>query len=166
IARRSKNAWQLSAQEAQALTHGNATLQQEGADLIDDASALTDQLLTHPVERLQIELLGGLCRDELHGRALHRLGDRLGVAEVVLLSLGIRAHVLRRHQPSVVSEHPQLAAKMMRPNAPPCRLDTAASWPAVLPPARVTTSAGARLHHIYRAPPRGMSSCRYRYQSR
>jgi len=59
------------------LTHGNATLQQEGADLIDDASALTDQPLTHAVERLQIELLGALCRHELHGRALHRTTWRL-----------------------------------------------------------------------------------------
>src|SRR5262245_43142012 len=57
----------------------------ERADLIDDAGALTDQPLTHAVERLQVELLGGLGRDELHRRALHRLGDRLGVAEVVLL---------------------------------------------------------------------------------
>jgi len=51
-------------------------LQQEGADLIDEASALNNQPLTHAVERLQIELLGGLGRDELHGRAL----DCLGVA--------------------------------------------------------------------------------------
>src|SRR5215468_9490325 len=62
------------------------------------ASALTDQPLTQAVERLQIELLGGLCRDELHGRALHCLGDRLGIPEVILLSLGIGAHALRRHQ--------------------------------------------------------------------
>src|SRR5262249_1085866 len=66
-----------SAQEAQALTHGNAALQQEGADLIDDAGALTGQTLPHAVERLQVELLGGLGRDELHRRALHRLGDGL-----------------------------------------------------------------------------------------
>jgi hypothetical protein len=69
------------------------------------------------VERLQIKLLGGLCRDELHGRALDCLGDRLGVPEVILLSPGIRAHVLRRHQASVVSEHLQLAAEMMGPDA-------------------------------------------------
>jgi hypothetical protein len=99
------------------LTHGDATLQQERADLIDDVSALTDQPLTHVVERLQIKLLGGLCRDELHSRALHCLGDCFGVPEVILLSLGIRAHVLRRHQASVVSEHLQLAAEMMRPDA-------------------------------------------------
>jgi hypothetical protein len=64
------------------------------------------------VERLQVELLGGLCRHELHGRALHRLGDRLGVSEVILLSLGIRAHVLRRHQARKVYRRvtPALAA--------------------------------------------------------
>src|SRR5215471_9689061 len=37
-------------QEAQALPNGNPTLQQEGADLIDDAGALTDQPLTHTVQ--------------------------------------------------------------------------------------------------------------------
>src|SRR5215471_13146001 len=104
-------------QEAQALTHGNAALQQEGADLIDDAGALTDQTLPHAVERLQVELLGGLGRDELHRRALHRLGDRLSVAEVVLLSLRIRAHVLRRHKPSIVPKHLELATEMMRADA-------------------------------------------------
>jgi hypothetical protein len=34
------------------LSDSNAALQQEGSDLIDDASALTDQPLTHAVERL------------------------------------------------------------------------------------------------------------------
>jgi len=42
--------------------------------------------LAHPVERLQLELLGGLCRDELHNRALHCLGDRLGVLMPVITS--------------------------------------------------------------------------------
>ena len=52
-----------------------------------DAGALTDQPLTHAVERLQVELLGGLCRDELHRRALHRLGDRLRFEEVIFCPL-------------------------------------------------------------------------------
>ena len=69
------------------------------------------------MEGLQVELLGGLGRDELHRRALHRLGDRLGVAEVILLSLRIWAHVLRRHEPSIVSKHAQLATEMMRTDA-------------------------------------------------
>ena len=63
IAARGENPWQLSAQEARALSNGNATLQQERADLIDDAGALTDQSLPHPVQRLQVELLGALGRD-------------------------------------------------------------------------------------------------------
>src|SRR6516162_8818602 len=59
----------------QSLPHRNPALQQESADLIDDAGALTDQSLAHPMERLQVELVGGLGRNEFHGRTLHRLGD-------------------------------------------------------------------------------------------
>src|SRR6516165_9053058 len=92
------------AQEPQALPHHNPTLQQEGADLIDDAGALTDQPLTHPVQRLQVELIGGLCRYEPHGWALDRLSDCLRIAKVVLLSLRVRPHILRRHQPGIVTE--------------------------------------------------------------
>ncbi len=61
-------------------------LQQKRADLIDDAGALANQSLAHAMECLQIELVGGLGGDKLHGRALHRLGNSLGIAKVVLLS--------------------------------------------------------------------------------
>jgi len=63
--------------------HGHAMLQQEGADLI--TGTLTDPSFTHAVERLEVNLLGDLRRDELHGRALHRLGDRLGIALTLYL---------------------------------------------------------------------------------
>jgi hypothetical protein len=63
------------------LPYRNAALQQEGTDLIDDAGALIDQPLSHPVHCLQVELIGGLGGDELHRWPLHRLGDRLGIAE-------------------------------------------------------------------------------------
>ena len=63
-----------------------------------------DQPLAHPMQRLQVELLGGLGRHELHRRALHRFGNRLGIVEVVLLSLAIRADVFRRHQPGIVAK--------------------------------------------------------------
>ena len=62
-------------------------LQEEGADLIDDARALADQALAHPVQRLQVQLIGGLRGHEPHRRALDGLGDRLRVAEVVLLPI-------------------------------------------------------------------------------
>jgi hypothetical protein len=117
IGGRGQNARQLGAQEALPLPHGDAALQQESPDLIDDASALTDQPLTHPMQRLQIELIGGLRHHELHRRPLHRLGDRLRVAEVVLLSLRIGANVLGRHQPGIVPKTLELATEMMCPDA-------------------------------------------------
>ena len=73
-------------------------------DLIDDARALPDKPLAHPVQRLQVELVGRLGCDELHGGALHRLGDRFRIAIVVLLTFGIRAHILCRHQPRVMTK--------------------------------------------------------------
>ena len=75
------------AQEALSLPHRNATLQQESADLIDDAGALADQPLTDSMQGLQVKLIRGLRRYELHRWALHCLGNRLSIAEVVLLPL-------------------------------------------------------------------------------
>src|SRR5215471_9118834 len=98
---------------AQALPNGNPTLQQEGADLIDDAGALTNQPLTHTVQSLQVELLGGLGCDELHRRALHRFGDCLGIAEVVLLPPRVGAHIFGWHQPSVVAKRCEFTAQVM-----------------------------------------------------
>src|SRR4030081_2693505 len=80
--------------------------------MIDDAGALADQSLAHTVQRLQVELIRGLRRHELHRRPLHRFGNRLRIPEVVLLSLRIGAYILRRHQPGVVAELLQLTAEM------------------------------------------------------
>jgi hypothetical protein len=41
------------------LADGDAALQQEGSNLVDDASALTNQPLTDTVQGLQVELIGG-----------------------------------------------------------------------------------------------------------
>ena len=101
----------------QALPYGDAPLQQERTDLIDDAGTLTDQSIADAVQRLKIELIGGLGRDELHGRALHRLSDGFRISEVILLSLRIGAHVFRRHQAGVVAKHLEPATEMMRADA-------------------------------------------------
>ena len=82
-----ENARQFGAQEVQPLAHRNAALKQEGAYLIDNGGALADQPLTHAVQGLQVELIDGLGGNEPHSWALHRLGDGLGITEVVLLSL-------------------------------------------------------------------------------
>jgi hypothetical protein len=57
-------------------------------ELIDDVRALADQALAHPVQRLQVQLIGGLRGRELHRRALNRLGDRLRAARISLASAG------------------------------------------------------------------------------
>src|SRR5882762_5870595 len=114
---RSENVRQLGTQEAQSLPNSNASFQQKGGDLVDDAGALAHQPLPYAVQPLQVELVGGLGRDELHRRALHRLRNGLRVAEVVLLSLRIGPNVPRRHQPGIVAEPLEPAAKMMRPHA-------------------------------------------------
>jgi hypothetical protein len=54
---------------------------------------LRHQPLAHPMQRLQIQLLRGLGRHELHRRAAARLRQLLRVIEVVLLSLAIGGHI-------------------------------------------------------------------------
>ena len=83
--------------KANALAHGDAAFQHEGTDLIDDAGALRDQPLAHPMQSLEVELIGRLGGDELHRWPLHRFGDRFGIVEVVLLAPRVRSHVLCRH---------------------------------------------------------------------
>ena len=46
-----------------------------------------------------------------------RFGDRLGITEVILLSLGIGANILRQHQPGIVAQCPKFATEMMRTDA-------------------------------------------------
>jgi len=113
---RSENARQLSAQESQTLSDRNAALQEEGTNLIDDAGALTDQSLAYAMQRLEVELIGGLRRHELHRWTLHGFGDCLRVAEVILLSLRVRPNILRRHQPGIVAKRLELATEVMRTN--------------------------------------------------
>ena len=62
-------------------------LEQEGANLIDYSGALADEPASDAMERLKIKLLVVLEGDKAHGRALHRLCNRLGIAVVVLVAL-------------------------------------------------------------------------------
>ncbi|SDJ99159.1 hypothetical protein SAMN05216338_107816 [Bradyrhizobium sp. Rc2d] len=88
----------------QAMAHGNDPLEQERTDLIDDAGALTDQSIADAVQRLKVELIGGLGRYGLHGRALDSLGDDFRISKVILLSLRIGAHLFRWHQARIVAK--------------------------------------------------------------
>ena len=54
-----------------------------------------------------------LTGNEAHGRAGHRLADRLRVGGVVLVALDVRLHVLGRDQPDLVPQLDQLAGPMV-----------------------------------------------------
>jgi hypothetical protein len=56
-----KDVRQFRAQEAGTLSYRDPALQQEGTNLVDDAGALADQPLTHPMQRLQVELRRYRC---------------------------------------------------------------------------------------------------------
>src|SRR6516165_8272448 len=69
------------------------------------------------MQGLQVELIDGLRRDERHSGTLDRLGDRLCITKVVLLSLRLAPYIPRRHQPRIVAKRLQLATEMMRTDA-------------------------------------------------
>jgi hypothetical protein len=48
-------------------------------------------------------MLAGLPAESHIVSELHRLGDRLRVAEVVLLPPGVGTHIFGQHQPSVMA---------------------------------------------------------------
>ena len=158
---------QCRPEEALTLADCNATFQQESTDLIDDASALADEPLTHAVERLQIELFDRLRRDELHGWPLHRLGDRLGITEVILLPLRVGSHVFCRHQPGIMSERLEAAAEMMGTDA---GLHADQAWRHIGKPRFHLAARPLLTQHNCTALDRGRqyetSSCRYLCRSR
>ena len=99
-----KDVRECMAQEAQALAYGDAALEQEGSDLVDDGGALGDKARTNPMQRLKVELVDTLGGNEAHGGTLHGLSHGFGIAEVVFLALEEGLHELPRHQPRVVAE--------------------------------------------------------------
>ncbi len=92
-------------------------LRQMPAQRIDQHRALTDQKIAGPVQHQRRLLLGCLDRHKPHRGPHHRLADRFRVGCIVLLPLHIRLHILRRHQPYLVTECAQLTRPMMRRRA-------------------------------------------------
>ena len=75
---------------------GQATLEQEGSELVDHGGSSRDQPISNTVDGLQIQLVIGLNGNKAHVLALHGFGDRLGIHKVVLVGRtgsdsGIRA---------------------------------------------------------------------------
>jgi hypothetical protein len=67
------------------------------------------------MDRLQVQLIIRLNRDEAHVLAFDRFGNRFGIDEVVLVRLYKRLHELSRDQPNVVALRSQGASQEMSP---------------------------------------------------
>src|SRR5262249_15731739 len=58
-------------------------------------------------------LLRRLGKHETHGRAPDRLADRLGVSDIIFVTLDISLHILRRHQAHLMAEIRQFACPIV-----------------------------------------------------
>jgi hypothetical protein len=99
------------------LWHDQATLQQHGAQLVDQRRPLRHQPITRTVQDLDVELRLALQLDKAHRGPGRRLGDRFRIPVVVLLRLDVGSHILGRHQAHFMSHTFEDATKMVRPAA-------------------------------------------------
>jgi hypothetical protein len=81
---RSQHLRNLLAQLGWTLGEDHTTFKQEGPQLVDDCSATRDQPIPHTMDRLQIELIIRLNRDESHVLSIDGLGDGFGIEESFL----------------------------------------------------------------------------------
>src|SRR4051812_31315305 len=58
-------------------------------------------------------LLSRFELNKAHGRSPDRLADCLSIGGIVLVALDVRLHVLRRHQPHLVTEFHEFARPIM-----------------------------------------------------
>ena len=91
----------------------DAKLCKMGADRIDHPRLLADEEMARAMEHQAALLLGRFRLDEPHAWPRNRFADGLGVSRIVLLSLDVRLHVRRRHQPHRVPKRLQLARPIM-----------------------------------------------------
>src|SRR5271167_3383540 len=81
---------------------------------IDQLGALAHQQIAYPMLHQPALLFGRLDRDKPHGRASHRLADRLGVGGIVLVALDVGLYILCRHQPNLMPELRKFTRPMVR----------------------------------------------------
>jgi len=96
-----ENVWQGVTQPVQPLADGDAVLEKETANLIDDCRAFPGEPRANAMQGLQIELLICLCRNAPRRRALNRFRDSKGIAEVIHMRWPERLGVERGHLPHI-----------------------------------------------------------------
>src|SRR6202051_1561591 len=97
------------AKERRSLPDNDAAVQKKAANLIDRCSSVADQARPHPVQRLQIQLLGGLGWNKASRWPLHSLGYRMGLSEIILVHLPKRLRIRGRKLPHVVTARGKVA---------------------------------------------------------
>jgi hypothetical protein len=80
---------------------------------IDHLGPLPHQQIARPMQHQLALLLGRFDLHETHGRASHRLADRLGIGSVILVALDIGLHVPRWHQTNPVAKLRELTRPIM-----------------------------------------------------
>src|ERR1019366_2745839 len=90
------------AKPGRALRKHQTALEQESTQLVDDRGSSCDQAITHTMQCLQIELVIGLDRHKSHVLAIHCLGNRFCIKEVVLVRLHKWLHELSRDERHVM----------------------------------------------------------------
>jgi hypothetical protein len=108
-----ENIGQGVAQPMQPLADGDAMLEKETANLIDDGSAFPDEPRTDAVQGLQIELLICLCWNAPRCGALNRFGDSKSIAEIVLMGWPERLGIECWHLPHIVTKAAEIACQVM-----------------------------------------------------
>ena len=100
------------------LRHHYPVLGQHTTGLVAQRRALLHSRLAHPMHRLHILLLDRLHPHQAHVGALRRFADGTRVVVVVFVPAHVRLHVLRRNQPHLVAQLPQLTRPVMRTRTP------------------------------------------------
>src|SRR6201987_5778746 len=99
------------------LAHGDATLEQHSANLVDHRGAAHHPPFADSVQRLQVQLIVALDRHKAHRGTGYRFGDGFGIDVVILVGLHVRLHILCRHQAHLMPLFPQSAPEKMRSSA-------------------------------------------------
>ena len=100
------------------LRHHYPVLGQHTTGLVAQRRALLHSRLAHPMHRLHILLLHRLHPHQAHVGALRRFADGTRVVVVVFVPAHVRLDVLRRNQPHLVAQLPQLTRPVMRTRTP------------------------------------------------
>jgi hypothetical protein len=86
-----------------------------GMLVVDDRRAPRDEPVSNPVDRLQVQLVVRLDRDEAHVLALDGLSHGFCIHEVVLVRLHKGLHELSCDQPHVMAFLPQRSTEKRAP---------------------------------------------------